>query len=47
MSYAYDRYLPPGMTWRDLFDMVSSTAQRGTACHNTNQLTSQPPPPSP
>lgn len=21
MSYAYNRYLPPGMTWRDLFDM--------------------------
>ena len=23
MSFAYDRYLPEGMVWRDLFDMVS------------------------
>eukprot|EP00879_Flechtneria_rotunda_P022853 GHRR01024151.1.p1 GENE.GHRR01024151.1~~GHRR01024151.1.p1 ORF type:complete len:430 (+),score=143.52 GHRR01024151.1:536-1825(+) len=23
MSYAYDRFLPAGVTWRDLFDMVS------------------------
>lgn len=23
MSFAYDRYLPGDMTWRDLFDMVS------------------------
>jgi 5'-nucleotidase len=22
MSYAYDRFLPEGTTWRDLFDMV-------------------------
>jgi hypothetical protein len=22
MAYAYDRFLPPGMGWRDLFDMV-------------------------
>ena len=22
MSHAYDRFLPAGMTWRDLFDMV-------------------------
>jgi hypothetical protein len=23
MSFAYDRHLPAGTTWRDLFDMVS------------------------
>lgn len=23
MSFAYDRHLPAGMKWRDLFDMVS------------------------
>jgi hypothetical protein len=23
MTYAYDRFLPEGMKWRDLFDMVS------------------------
>lgn len=28
MSFAYDRHLPSGMTWRDLFDMVS----RGQRC---------------
>lgn len=22
MSYAYNPFLPPGMKWRDLFDMV-------------------------
>lgn len=22
MSYAYDRFMPEGKTWRDLFDMV-------------------------
>ena len=22
MSFAYDRFLPEGMKWRDLFDMV-------------------------
>jgi hypothetical protein len=22
MAFAYDRFLPDGMTWRDLFDMV-------------------------
>lgn len=22
MSYCYDRFLPQGMRWRDLFDMV-------------------------
>lgn len=27
MSFAYDRFLPQGMTWRDLFDMV-----RGRIC---------------
>lgn len=25
MSYAYDCFLPPGQTWRDLFDMVGAT----------------------
>lgn len=24
MSFAYDRFLPGDMTWRDLFDMVGS-----------------------
>ncbi len=23
MSFAYDRFLPDGMRWRDIFDMVS------------------------
>lgn len=23
MSFAYNRFMPPGSTWRDLFDMVS------------------------
>ena len=23
MSFAYNRFMPPGKTWRDLFDMVS------------------------
>ena len=23
MSFAYDEFLPPGKSWRDLFDMVS------------------------
>ncbi len=22
MSFAYNRFMPPGSTWRDLFDMV-------------------------
>ena len=26
MSYCYDRFLPQGMRWRDLFDMVRSGA---------------------
>jgi len=25
MSFAYDCFLPEGQTWRDLFDMVSSS----------------------
>ncbi len=28
MSYAYDRYLPPGMTWRDLFELVIVGARK-------------------
>ena len=32
MSFAYDRYLPEGMTWRDLFDMVSSAAFQEVLC---------------
>ncbi len=28
MSYSYDRYLPAGMTWRDLFDIVIVGAQK-------------------
>jgi len=28
MSYAYDRYLPPGLTWRSLFDVVITNAQK-------------------
>ena len=28
MSYAYDTYLPEGMTWRDLFDMVIVSARK-------------------
>jgi hypothetical protein len=26
MAFAYDRFLPDGMTWRDLFDMVGAAA---------------------
>jgi HAD superfamily 5'-nucleotidase-like hydrolase len=28
MSYAYDRYLPDGMTWRDLFELVIVGARK-------------------
>jgi len=28
MSYAYDKYLPEGMMWRDLFDMVIVSARK-------------------
>lgn len=28
MSYAFDRYLPPGTTWRDLFDLVVVQARK-------------------
>lgn len=28
MSFAYDRYLPEGMVWRDLFDMVIIQARK-------------------
>ncbi|KAL4432385.1 hypothetical protein ABPG77_001684 [Micractinium sp. CCAP 211/92] len=28
MSYAYDCFLPPGQTWRDLFDMVIINARK-------------------
>jgi HAD superfamily 5'-nucleotidase-like hydrolase len=28
MTYAYDRYLPDGMTWRDLFDLVIVGARK-------------------
>lgn len=28
MSFAYDRFLPEGMTWRDLFDMVIVMARK-------------------
>lgn len=28
MGYAYDRFLPDGMTWRDLFDMVGGGLER-------------------
>jgi hypothetical protein len=31
MAFAYDRFLPAGMTWRDLFDMVRRQACRGWA----------------
>jgi hypothetical protein len=30
MAFAYDRFLPDGMTWRDLFDMVRWVS--GCAC---------------
>jgi len=28
MSYAYDRFLPDGMTWRDLFDIIVVSARK-------------------
>lgn len=28
MSYAYDRYLPQGTTWRDLFDLIIVSARK-------------------
>ena len=28
MSFAYDRYLPPGMSWRDLFELVIAGARK-------------------
>ena len=30
MSYCYDRFLPTGMRWRDLFDMVRAAS--GLSC---------------
>jgi hypothetical protein len=37
MSFAYDRFLPGGMKWRDLFDMVGQDqwARRGDAVIHT------------
>jgi len=32
MSYCYDRFLPQGMRWRDLFDMVRRSSSRTHAC---------------
>jgi hypothetical protein len=29
MAFAYDRFLPDGMTWRDLFDMVREQRDLG------------------
>ena len=36
MSFAYDRFLPEGMKWRDLFDMVS--AQCSVGAHRPSLL---------
>ena len=32
MSYCYDRFLPQGMRWRDLFDMVRCGALAVCRC---------------
>ena len=32
MSFAYDRFLPGDMTWRDLFDMASVVGATRAAC---------------
>lgn len=29
MSFAYNRFMPPGKTWRDLFDMVCHPCAAG------------------
>lgn len=39
MEFAYDRFLPDGMTWRDLFDItVVSSAKPGFFANNRNLL---------
>jgi len=36
MTYAFDRYLPDGMTWRDLFDMVIVSARKPSFYEHRN-----------
>ncbi len=36
MRYAFDRYLPEGMTWRDLFDMVIVSARKPSFFEHKN-----------
>lgn len=38
MSYAYDRFLPKGMTWRDLFDMVITNARKPDFWNSSQSL---------
>ncbi len=33
MSFAYDRFLPDGMKWRDMFDMVRSPCSNPSPSH--------------
>lgn len=37
MAFAYDRFLPDGMTWRDVFDMVRRLAAAAAAAHAYDQ----------
>lgn len=38
MSYAYDKFLPSGMCWRDLFDVVIVSARKPTFFTSDNPL---------
>ena len=38
MPYAFDRYMPDGQTWRDLFDVVIVSANKPSFFTETNQI---------
>jgi 5'-nucleotidase len=38
MTYAFDRFLPEGMTWRDLFDVVIVSARKPQFFTNTSPI---------
>jgi 5'-nucleotidase len=38
MTYAFDRFLPPGQTWRDLFAMVVVSSRKPAFFHSANMM---------
>ncbi len=38
MSYAFDRFMPPGMTWRELFDIIIIGARKPMFFTNENPI---------